>query len=103
MKSAWTRFASMVALTVGAALPAHAQLKIDITKGVTDPIPIAIVPFTRSPSDGGLDVADVVQRDLAGCGRFRAMPRNQMTTTPTRAQDVVAADWKAGGNDYVVV
>jgi TolB protein len=44
-----------------------------------------------------------VQRDLVGSGRFKTMPRGQMTTTPTRAQDVVAADWKAGGNDYVVV
>jgi TolB protein len=70
---------------------------------VTDPIPIAIVPFTRVPADGGVDVSEVVQRDLAGSGRFKAMPRTQMTSTPTRGQDVVAAEWKAGGNDYVVV
>jgi TolB protein len=88
---------------LGAALPAHAELQIEITSGVTDPIPIAIVPFTRVPADGGVDVSDVVTRDLGSSGRFKAMPRSQMTSTPTRVADVVAADWKAGGNDYVVV
>ena len=85
------------------ALPAHAELQIEITNGVTDPIPIAVVPFTRVPADGGVDVSEVVQHDLASSGRFKAMPRSQMTNTPTRGADVVAAEWKAGGNDYVVV
>ena len=54
-------------------IPAHAQLKIEITNGVTDPVPIAVVPFARAaPVDGGLDVAGVIQHDLAGSGRFRA-------------------------------
>jgi TolB protein len=87
-----------------AALPAHAQLQIDVTKGVTDPIPIAVIPFTRAvPADGGLDVADVVQHDLASSGRFRTFPRGQMKVSPVRSQDIVAADWHADGNDYVVV
>ena len=85
------------------ALPAHAELQIEITNGVTDPIPIAVVPFTRVPADGGVDVSEVVQHDLASSGRFKTMPRSQMTNTPTRGADVVAAEWKAGGNDYVVV
>ncbi len=88
---------------LGAALPAHAELEIEITSGVTDPISIAIVPFTRVPADGGTDVSEVVTRDLGSSGRFKTMARSQMTSTPTRGTDVVAADWKAGGNDYVVV
>ncbi len=92
-----------LALTLCVAPPARADLQIDITSGVTDPIPIAVVPFTRAPVDGGVDVSEVVQHDLATSGRFKAMPRAQMMSTPTKAADVVAADWKAGGNDYVVV
>jgi TolB protein len=103
----WIRHLPLAALalvlTLCAALPARAELQIEITSGVTDPIPIAVLPFTRVPADGGVDVSEVVQRDLAGSGRFKAMPRSQMTSTPTRGSDVVAADWKAGGNDYVVV
>jgi TolB protein len=95
---------SVMMLALGAALPASAQLQIEITKGVTDPIPIAVVPFSRAvPADGGLDVTTVVLSDLTSSGRFRLMPRQQMTTTPTRAQEVVLADWKAAGNDYVAV
>jgi TolB protein len=86
------------------ATPARADLQVLITKGVTDPIPIAIVPFARAvPADGGFDVAAVVQHDLESSGRFRAMQRRDMLTTPSSANDVQAADWKAAGNDYVAV
>ncbi len=82
---------------------AHADLQVLITKGVTDPVPIAVVPFAHVASDGGFDVASVVQLDLASSGRFRPMQRGDMRVLPTSAKDVQAADWKAAGNDYVVV
>jgi TolB protein len=86
------------------ATVAHAQLRIEITSGVTDPIPIAVVPFARAvPADGGLDVADIVQQDLAGSGRFRALPRTQMPEKPTRGDEIVVSNWRGGNNDYVVV
>jgi TolB protein len=93
-------FALVLAALAG---PLRAELKIYITKGVTDPIPIAIVPFARNPVDGGLDVAAVVQRDLESSGRFRPMERRDMLTTPVRASDVQTADWRAARNDYIVV
>src|SRR5208282_4965001 len=84
--------------------PAWAVLEVNVTQGVTDPIPIAIVPFARAvPADGGFDVALVVSGDLESSGRFRAMQRRDMLNTPTRAADVQAQDWKAAGNDYVLV
>jgi TolB protein len=83
---------------------ARAALEIEITSGVRDPVPIAIVPFARAvPADGGLDVAEVVQHDLEGSGRFRALPRERMPATPTRADEIAAALWKGTGSDYVVV
>jgi TolB protein len=91
-------------LSFAAVLPAWAQLKVEVTSGITDPIPIAIVPFARSvPSDGGLDVAQVVQHDLEGSGRFRAMQRGQMPSTPTQPAAIVLNDWKNAGEDYIVV
>jgi TolB protein len=96
-------FTSLV-LVLCAARAANAQLKIEVTSGVTDPVPIAIVPFARAvPADGGLDVAQVVQHDLEGSGRFKALPRDKMPATPTTADAVQVADWKALGDDYVVV
>ncbi len=96
--------AALLALVGLASVPVRAELQVNVTQGVTDPIPIAIVPFARAvPADGGMDIAGVVQHDLESSGRFRAMQRRDMLSTPTRAADVQAADWKAAGNDYVVV
>src|SRR5262245_58810813 len=90
----WIRSVGLVAAAACIGLPAHAQLQVDVTQGVTDPIPIAVVPFTKaSPADGGLDVAEVVAHDLASSGRFRVTPRTQIRTTPNRIQDAVLADW----------
>jgi TolB protein len=87
------------------AVPAaHAELQIEVTSGVRDPVPVAIVPFARAvPGDGGLDVAQVVQHDLEGSGRFKALPRERMPANPTQADQVAAGSWKAVGSDYVVV
>jgi TolB protein len=49
-----------------ATAPSHAQLKIDITSGVTDPIPISIQPFDADPQTS----SQVVAADLARSGRF---------------------------------
>jgi TolB protein len=81
----------------------HAQLKIEITSGVTDPIPIAVVPFARGAGVDSIDVAAVVQGDLDGSGRFKSMPRTDMVALPTRADDVDLATWRQQRNDFIVV
>lgn len=83
---------------------AFAQLRLTITSGVTDPIPIAVVQFAKAvPVDGGLDVAQVIERDLQSSGRFKPMARTDMLSSPTKAVEVDAAAWKQMQNDYVVV
>jgi TolB protein len=95
---------AVLALVALASPGARAELQIEITSGVRDPVPIAVVPFAApGNTDPGLDVADVVQHDLEGSGRFRALPRERMPAKPTRADEVGAASWKAVGSDYVVV
>ncbi|HWZ65095.1 MAG TPA: Tol-Pal system beta propeller repeat protein TolB [Steroidobacteraceae bacterium] len=95
---------ALLVLAAAVPGPAHGSLQIEITSGVRDPIPIAIVPFApAAPADGGLDVAGVVQHDLEGSGRFKALPRERMPAQPTRAEAVATGDWKGAGSDYVVV
>src|SRR5882724_10435542 len=95
---------AVVVVALCATRSAHAALQIEITSGVRDPVPIAIVAFARDvPADGGLDVAEVVQHDLEGSGRFRALQRGQMPATPTQPTAVVLNDWKNVGEDYIVV
>ena len=95
---------SLFILTLGVASPVFAQLRLTITQGVTDPIPIAVVPFGRAvPADGGMDVAAIIQRDLESSGRFKGMARADFLTTPTTAAEVDIAGFKQQRNDYVVV
>jgi TolB protein len=104
MKQRMKKLAIFVLMAFGAAAPALAQLRLTITEGVTDPLQIAIVPFSRAvPADGGLDVAQVIQRDLESSGRFKGMARTDMVFTPTTAAEVDAAGWKQQRVDYVVV
>lgn len=94
----------VLAAALCAAGGAQAELKIEITSGVRDPVPIAVVPFGQAPgADGGLDVAGVVQHDLEGSGRFKGLPRERMPASPTQADQVVVGNWKSIGSDYVVV
>jgi TolB protein len=97
-------FAAFLLCCAGGAGPVFAQLQVTVTSGVTDPIPIALVPFARAvPADGGLDVAQVIERDLESSGRFKGMARTDMLTKPTTSAEVDAAGWKQQRNDYVVV
>src|SRR3974390_982847 len=95
---------ALLALLTLAPPAVRAELQIEITSGVRDPVPIAVVPFAPAAGDDkGVDVADVVQHDLEGSGRFRALPRERMPATPTRAEQVDALSWKGVGSDYLVV
>ena len=87
---------------IAAAPVALAQLRIDITSGVTDPIPIAIVKFAADPA-APFDYAEVIQQDLERSGRFRLLARERMPAAPSRADAVVASDWRSLGTDYVLV
>ena len=57
-----------------AASVAHAELKIDISRGTVEPLPLAITPFngkTDDESSYGRNIADVVAADLERSGLFR--------------------------------
>ena len=97
---------TLVLLAAGlVAMPgARAELTIEITEGVSDPIPIAIVPFGWSAiGTAPFDVAELVATDLKRSGRFRPMDRTDMIELPTRSEDVEVDDWKLLRNDFVVV
>lgn len=59
--------------------PARGELRIDITQGVVEPMPIAIMEFTGKDAETtrlGRDIADVVAADLERSGLFRPVNRN---------------------------
>ena len=84
--------------------PAAAQLTVQITKGVADPIPVAIVPFGWSGEGAAPhDAAETIRADLERSGRFSALRRADMLEFPHTAAGVDAANWRLLKVDYVVV
>lgn len=84
---------------------AHARLTIEITGGAEGAQPIAVVPFAGHEERGMLfeDVAAVIAADLARTGRFRPMPRSDMTATPHTAEEVDLYDWRRLAMDNLVI
>lgn len=92
------------ALTLLVAPLAHAQLRIEITQGVSEAVPIAVVPFAfEGEGSPAVDVAAVIEGDLAFSGRFAAMKRADMVTRPTRPEEVRLDDWRMLKTDIVVI
>ncbi len=93
-----------LALIVFSVAPARAQLVIEITKGEANATPVAVVPFANSGAAvGGLDVAAVVDADLARSGRFAPMARADMLARPSSGTQVDFGDWRLLGVDAIVV
>jgi TolB protein len=91
--------ALLVALTGGMSdQTARAELKIDITKAVVEPIPVAVTDFVGTntlPSQYGADMARVISADLARSGLFKAIDPKAFIQ---KAQDIKTlprfGDWR---------
>ena len=84
--------------------PVNAELSIQITQGVDNPIPIAVVPFSNE--SGGFfseDVSQIVINDLEQVGEFRALSRANMLSMPSGEQEVFYRDWRILAQDYLLI
>src|SRR5258708_10898797 len=81
-----------------------AELVVEITKGQSDAIPIAIVPFSSpEAAAASFDVAQLVSDDLARSGRFKTTDRKDMIEQPHTGSGISFDDWRRLNNDYIVV
>ncbi len=80
------------------ALPAAAQdgpLRIEITDGITEAMPIAIPPF-HGDAEVAQQIRKVVADDLTGTGLFREIPADAQVSRPGSFTEAVAyEDWRA--------
>ena len=104
MKTRRTLMAVALCLLGLVSFAAHGELSIQITKGVDNPIPIAIVPFSWEGS-GVLseDVTQIVLNDLEQVGEFRALSRSNMLSMPSEEREVFYRDWRLLAQDYLLV
>ncbi len=90
------------AVLASAALPASAQLTIDMTKPSFEPVPIAIVDFAGDAVGG--QMATVIRNNLQNSGLFRSIPPGafiQQNVNPNGAPRF--ADWRGIGAAGLVV
>ncbi len=80
-----------------------ADLVIEVTDWVKDPINIAIVPFHNTGQAVKQDVAAVMSADLTRSGQFTVLDRGAMLSSPSHADEVHFRDWRALGVDYLLI
>lgn len=89
-----TRLFTLLVLLLGGGL-AHAQLTIDITKGIEGSgIPIVVAPFSGGAPE---DIAGIIAADLQRTGKFASQPAG------SRADYSVAGQANSGGSRGYVV
>jgi TolB protein len=85
---------ALAATLAGGGRAARAQLRVDVTRGVVEPMPIAVSPFAGDP-ELGRAVADVVQNDLDSSGLFRTIDRQAYIQSPEEMRDLPRfPDWR---------
>jgi len=82
---------------------AQAQLRLDITRGVENAVPIAVVPFGGEATGTATDVSAIIAADLERSGRFAPLPRAQMVDQPRPGDPIRFGDWRLLKTDYLVV
>ena len=97
------KYIKLLVLALGIFVnPAWAALTIEITSGIDNPTPIAIVPFAGS---NGLpeDLQEIVSDDLMRSGFFRPIPKTDMLAMPKSQTEVFYRDWRLLGASYLVI
>lgn len=84
---------------------ASAVLEIQITEGMEEALPIAVVPFSWSQAANlpPMQPADVIANDLRRSGRFNPMDPADMPQQPHAASEVNFQDWRLLGMEHIVI
>ncbi len=79
----------------------HAELNIEITKGVESALPVAIVPFAAQGVP--VDIRNIVNADLERSGYFNMMAESSMPSRPSTAAEIDFTSWQGFGQNYMVI
>jgi TolB protein len=95
----------LISLVVLYAPASRSELVIEITKGIETAVPIAVVPFGWQGAADGLpvNISSVVNSDLKRSGFFKTLAERDMLTRPTEVAKVRFRNWKALGQEYLVI
>src|ERR1051326_5251480 len=97
MASGASRAALAALALLWLVLPAQADLRLDITRGRVEPMPIATPPFAGSGGEEaqtGSQIAGVVSADLERSGLFRPLDPRSFIQTVAAGEGPRFADWR---------
>jgi TolB protein len=77
----------------------HAEITLEINKGVDKPFPVAIVAFSN---DAAKEINHIVTADLANSGRFYLLDHSEFPDDATSAQQLDLRKWERTGVEYIV-
>ncbi|WP_370979240.1 Tol-Pal system beta propeller repeat protein TolB [Agaribacterium sp. ZY112] len=100
MKSLYTLFAALALLV---SQQVFAQITIEITQGMDDPMPIAVVPMGGLKPAAGESIHNIVSNDLRSSGFFHSIPTADMLAFPNKLDDIYFRDWRLLGAAYLVI
>lgn len=103
MKNPANQFLLAFLLALSGLPAAWAQLEFTVTGGDISPTPIAVVPFQSSGQGISVDVAQVIDADLARTGLFKPLPRRDMLERPSDPALVDYRNWRSLGTEHLVV
>ena len=99
MKFLVTLLTALTLLTPAYAQERSGPLRIEITQGVIEPVPIAVAPFiaeTPAAAEFAREMTAVVAADLTGTGFFRDVPKDAYVSQVSSFDAPVSyADWRA--------
>lgn len=93
----------LFAMTLGLASSSYAILNLELTRGVSGAVPIAVVPFAVQGGTPSQDVSDIIGNDLQMSGRFKVYGRDKISNYPSHLQDVKFPYFRSLGADNIVI
>ncbi|HEY1095898.1 MAG TPA: Tol-Pal system protein TolB, partial [Alphaproteobacteria bacterium] len=97
----FSRLLTLVCVLATAPLAAQAELRVDVTQGKVQPLPIAVTDFRGDPI--GAQISEVINANLRRSGLFNPINPNSFIE---RSLDINAtprfADWRAINSQAVV-
>lgn len=86
------------------AFNARAELVLEITEGVEDALPIAIVPFKwTGEGPPPANIANIVSADLRRSGQFKPLAEKDMLAQPATPKEVKFNNWRILGIPNLVI
>ena len=101
------RIATCALMLLIGITPVHAELRIDITRGTVEPIPVAIPEFAGSTPEAaqmGRDIIQVINNNLTRSGLFKIVdPRSYVQDMASLQIQPKFGDWRVLNSQALVV